>query len=57
MDTMKLKKGLRDLRNSIEDFLDNMDLDAEEAASIKKPEKGKLSSDVEEDDDSKKKEH
>lgn len=36
MDTAKLKKGLRDLRNSIEDFLDNMELDVEEAQPKKK---------------------
>ena len=57
MNNEEIKRGLRKLRNSIEDFLDNMELDAEEAASIKKPEKGKLSSDVEEGDDGKKKEH
>lgn len=36
MDTVKLKKGLRDLRNSIEDFLDNLEMDHEEAQPKKK---------------------
>lgn len=57
MNKLELKKGLRKLRDSIDDFLDNMDMDAEEVVSTKKPEKGKFSSDVEEDDDGKKKEH
>ena len=73
MDTKELKKGLLNLRDSIEDFLDLMDMDAEEAQpkkksldevkdefdhpNSKKPAKGKFSSDVEEDEDGKKKEH
>lgn len=57
MNKLELKKGLRKLRDSIDDFLDNMDMDAETDIQLKKPEKGKSSSDVEEDDDGKKKEH
>lgn len=60
METKQLKKDLRALRDSIDDFLDNMDMDAEEAVSVKKPEKKdpkKDPDDVEEDEDGKKKEH
>lgn len=66
MDTKELKKGLRKLRDSIEDFLDLMDMDAEEAQpkkekksldAMKKDPSSKFSSTVEEDEDGKKKEH
>lgn len=38
MNKLELKKGLRKLRDSIDDFLDNMDMDAE-AAQPKKEKK------------------
>lgn len=36
MNNAEIKKGLRKLRDSIDDFLDNMDMDAEEAQPKKK---------------------
>lgn len=36
MDKMKLKKDLRRLRDSIEDFLDELDLDGEKGAPTPK---------------------
>ena len=36
MDYKKLKQGLRSLRSSIEDFLDELDLDDEKGAPIPK---------------------
>lgn len=55
MDIKAIRKGLRDLKNSIEDFLDNMELDddpetkpAEKKASDKK---FPFDSDEDEDED------
>jgi hypothetical protein len=59
MDIKALRKGLRDLKGSIEDFLDNMELDGEPEIkpATKKPSDKKSPSDVEEDEDGKKKSH
>lgn len=59
MDIKALRKGLRDLKNSIEDFLDNMELDGEPETkpATRKPSDKKFSSDIEEDEDEKKKSH
>lgn len=73
MNNEEIKKGLRKLRDSIDDFLDNMDMDAEDDQpkkkspdamkddfnhpNSKKPPKDKLPSEVEEDTDGKKKEN
>ena len=56
MDIKELRKGLRNLKNSIEDFLDNMELDGdpETKPAEKKASDKKFSSDVEEDEDGKK---
>ena len=65
MDEKELKKGLRKLRSSIEDFLDAMDMDAEEKPksidavkdNFEHPNARKSSSDAEEDMDGRKKSH
>lgn len=63
MDIKELKKGLRNLRSDIEDFLDNLEMDGEDtppkkkSPDEKKDPSGKFSSKVEEDEDGKKKEH
>jgi hypothetical protein len=64
MKDMDFKKKLIAMRNSIQDYLDAMDMDEvenkkpEPKGSDKKPEpKGEDKSDVEEDEDGKKKEH
>lgn len=57
---LALRKGLRSLKSSIEDFLDNMELDGEPeqgAKEEKKPSDKKFSSTVEEDEDGRKKSH
>ena len=63
MDNAKLKKNLRALRSSIEDFLDEMELDegaekeTEQKSDDKKPSDKKFSSAVEEDKDGRKLSH
>ena len=59
MDIKELRKGLRNLKNSIEDFLDNMELDGDPDTkpAEKKASDKKFSSDVEEDENGKKKSH
>lgn len=56
MDIKAIRKGLRDLKNSIEDFLDNMELDGDpeiKPAEKKAPNK-KFPFDADEDADGKK---
>lgn len=57
MDIKAIRKGLRDLKNSIEDFLDNMELDGdpENKPAEKKASDKKFPLDVEEDEDGEKK--
>lgn len=65
MNNAELRKGLKDLRNSIEDLIDNLEMDGEGTPPKKekkspddvKDVSGKFSSKVEEDEDGKKKEH
>ena len=57
MDIKAIRKGLRDLKNSIEDFLDNMELDGdpETKPAEKKASDKKFPPDAEEGGDEKKK--
>lgn len=57
MDIKAIRKGLRDLKNSIEDFLDNMELDGDpETKPVeKKASDKKFPFDADEDEDGKKK--
>lgn len=64
MNNADLKKGLRKLRDSIEDFLDNLSMDEPDGVSIDAvkdnfahPNSKKSPSKAEEDLDGKKKEH
>lgn len=58
MKDMDFKKKLIAMRNSIQDYLDAMDMDEVDKKPEKKPEpKGEDKADPEEDEDGKKKEH
>lgn len=60
MDTQDFKKKLIKMRDAINDYLDNLDMDLDETVKNpeKKPEpKGSDKSGPEEDEDGKKKEH
>lgn len=52
MDIKAIRKGLRDLKNSIEDFLDNMELDGDPETKIveKKSSNKKFPFDADEDE-------